>query len=174
MRSRNDNFGGRLCLVFAVSCPAADRSRDRRTFIATASSFRGTSSRFDRMLLFCALLKSRSPFFFLMFLCSTAEKGLIPWPFLFRLYSVMSGGRSSPRSAHVYRGGFKLPKHLKSPLHAPEGDEQSAFGIGHTSPLLHKSALMNCLGPGSSDGEKLNLTTDQRCRETALSALDRR
>lgn len=59
--------------------------------------------------------------------------------------SVMSGGRSSPESPHVYRGGFKLPKHLKSPLHLPDGEEGSAFGIGHASPLLHKSPSMTGL-----------------------------
>ena len=56
--------------------------------------------------------------------------------------SVMSGGRSSPESPHVYRGGFKLPKHLKSPLHLPgEGED----GIGHASPLLHKCPTMTGL-----------------------------
>eukprot|EP00752_Nemacystus_decipiens_P004826 g4392.t1 len=58
------------------------------------------------------------------------------------IHSVMSGGRSSPESPHVYRGGFKLPKHLKSPLHLPgEGED----GIGHASPLLHKCPSMTGL-----------------------------
>ncbi|CAM9419745.1 unnamed protein product, partial [Hapterophycus canaliculatus] len=61
------------------------------------------------------------------------------------IHSIMSGGRSSSDSPHVYRGGFKLPKHLKSPLHLPEGEDQSAFGIGHASPLLHKCPSMTGL-----------------------------
>lgn len=65
----------------------------------------------------------------------------------------MSGGRSSAGSPHVFRGGFKLPKHLKSPLHAPEGEDQSAFGIGHDSPLLHKSLSMTGLYQGPNEGD---------------------
>ncbi|CAM9607803.1 unnamed protein product [Pylaiella littoralis] len=61
------------------------------------------------------------------------------------IHSVMSGGRGSPESPHVYRGGFKLPKHLKSPLHLPDGEDGSAFGIGHASPLLHKCPSMTGL-----------------------------
>ncbi|CAM9853069.1 unnamed protein product, partial [Discosporangium mesarthrocarpum] len=60
------------------------------------------------------------------------------------VYSVMTGGRASLTSPHVYRGGFKLPKHMKSPLHA-EGDELSAFSVGHSSALLHKSKAMTGL-----------------------------
>ncbi|CAM9477764.1 unnamed protein product, partial [Choristocarpus tenellus] len=60
------------------------------------------------------------------------------------VYSVMTGGRVSPGSPHVYRGGFKLPKHIRSPLHA-EGDDQSAFSIGHSSALLHKAKAMSGL-----------------------------
>lgn len=64
--------------------------------------------------------------------------------------SVMSGGRSSPESPHVYRGGFKLPKHLKSPLHLPgEGED----GIGHASPLLHKCTSMTGLD-SNNDGAR--------------------
>ena len=76
---------------------------------------------------------------------STNETLRAPFPFLSS--SVMSGGRSSPESPHVYRGGFKLPKHLKSPLHLPtEGEDgSSAFGIGHASPLLHKCPSMTGL-----------------------------
>lgn len=70
----------------------------------------------------------------------------------------MSGGRGSPESAHVYRGGFKLPKHLKSPLHLPDGEDGSAFGIGHASPLLHKCPSMNglsCYSDGARDQNTL-------------------
>lgn len=66
----------------------------------------------------------------------------------------MPGGRASPQSPHVFRGGFKLPKHMKSPLHAPcEGGNQSPEGIGHNSSLLHKSQTMTGLCPGIRDGE---------------------
>ncbi|CBN79691.1 hypothetical protein Esi_0368_0016 [Ectocarpus siliculosus] len=68
------------------------------------------------------------------------------------IHSVMSGSRSSSHSPHVYRGGFKLPKHLKSPLHLPDGEDQSAFGIGHASPLLHKSQSMTGLGSHNNNG----------------------
>lgn len=52
----------------------------------------------------------------------------------------------------MFRGGFKLPKHLKSPLHASEGEGQAAFGMGHTSPLLHESRLITGLQAGAHDG----------------------
>lgn len=74
----------------------------------------------------------------------------------------MSGGRSSSDSPHVYRGGFKLPKHLKSPLHLPEGEDQSAFGIGHASPLLHKSPSMTGLGC-YNDGTMDSATDCRQC-----------
>lgn len=67
--------------------------------------------------------------------------------------SVMSGGRSSPGSTHVFRGGFKLPKHLKSPLHASDGEDHSPFGIGHASGLLYKATSMTGLNPESPDGK---------------------
>lgn len=70
--------------------------------------------------------------------------------------SVMTSGRASPRSSHVFRGGFKLPKCMKSPLHALQGDDQTAFGVGHTSPLLHKSHSMTGLHQDVHDGERDN------------------
>lgn len=74
----------------------------------------------------------------------------------------MSGGRSSPESPHVYRGGFRLPKHLKSPLHLPEGEDGSAFGIGHASPLLHKCPTMTGLGSGSNSYSSSNINNGER------------
>lgn len=65
----------------------------------------------------------------------------------------MTGGRASPRSPHVFRGGFKLPKHMKSPLHASEGENESPVGIGHASALLYKSQTMTGLCSEIHDGE---------------------
>ena len=76
--------------------------------------------------------------------------------------SVMSGGRASPESPHVYRGGFRLPKHLKSPLHLPEGEDGSAFGIGHASPLLHKCPTMTGLGSSASSYSSNNNNNGER------------
>lgn len=97
-------------------------------------------------------------------------KGKIAWPRAFPcssttdapvspvavrvLTSAIKPGRSSPQSPHVFRGGFKLPKHLKSPLHAPEEDGQAPLAIGHTSPLLHESRFITGLQPTANDGER--------------------